>query len=348
MLKGAFMSRRFSLPGLLRVSLGIALLAAASGAARPAPAQSLTVGLPDDVKFVVRVDLPAIRDSEVAGKMFADAKAKLLEKVAEKHNAPEMSADKIIEVLGFDPFEEIQSIVLAGSNFESPERGLVGGVQLRKTSGNLEGLMLALPGYKSEEYDGTQIHSATPEEGHTIYGAIHTGGDGTRTVFVAAQREAIERMLDSANGNGGGGNGKSATLGDASPGDGGRALVELNVFELPAELQDEEGPPANLAKIVKSIKARIAESDGKVHVVATVATEAEKQAEQLEQMVKGLKAMLDLAVTAHGEDDEALKKFQALAAELTVKKNGASLELSLSLPAEEVRALIDKNLHDKD
>lgn len=351
------MSRRTSLRGSLRASLLsaslVALAAVVGSAARQARAEGLTFGLPDDVKFVVRVDIPAIRESAVAGKMFADAKEQLLVKIAEKHDANGLSANKIIEALGFDPFEEVQSVVLAGSDFESPEHGLVGGVQLRQTSGNLEGLMLALPGYKSEQYAGTQIHSATPDEGHEVFGAIHTGGDGNRTVFVAAQRAAIERMLDSvsdkaASGKGGGGKGKSVTLGDDSPGDGGRALVEVNFFELPAELTEEEGPPANLARIVKSINARIAESNDKVHFAVTVATEDEKQAEQLEQMAKGLKAMLDLAAGQHGGDDEDLKKFQALAADLVVKQNGAALELSLSMPAEEVRALIDKNLHDKD
>ena len=108
---------------------------------------------------------------------------------------------------------------------------------------------------------------------------------------IEANRDAVVRMLDTLGSKAGsGGKNKSMTL----SGDG-KSLVALNMFELPKEISKKEGPPANVAKIVRSASARVSESDGKLNISVTVAAEAQKQAEQLAQMVKGLTAMLDLA-----------------------------------------------------
>ncbi len=324
-----------------RISLLAAMLVVLGGLPCWSRADEVRIGLPDDVKFVVSVDLAAIQNSAVGGRLLTAVKDEALGKLEEKGEGKGLSLDKIVEILGFDPFEEIQSVVVAAADYDSPEESLVGCIQMRKTTGNLEGLLLTLPGYSAEDVDGRQIHSAAPDDDVHVYGAIHADADEGRTVVLAAQREAVVQLLDSLAGKGASEGAKTVTLsGEGGP------LVLLEVFELPSELMEEEGPPANVAKIVRSISVRISESEGKVVVSTSVATNDAKQAEQLEQMVKGLRAMVDLAASGE-EKDEDLEKIQQLLTELDVARSDSTLDLSLSVPADEALKLIEDNLLDK-
>jgi hypothetical protein len=322
----------------------VALLAAVCSFQRGSQAEELHLSLPSDVKFVVRVDLPAVRSSAVTGPLLAMLKEQVLGKLAEKKDGKGLSLEKIVELLGFDPFEEVQAIVVAAADYESPEKSLVSCVQLRKTTGNLEGLLLALPGYKAEEYNGRQIYAATPDEERAVFGAIYVDATGNHTLLLAARREAIVRMLDSLDGkkddegSRGGKSARGVTLGGA-----GGPLAVVDVFEMPAEVIKEEGPPANVAKIMRSLSVRISEKEDKVGIAASVVADAEKQAEQLEQMAKGLRAMVDLALSADAEDED-LQNVQRWLKDLAISRKGATLELTLHVPAEEVRKLIADNL----
>jgi hypothetical protein len=154
---------------LRRVFLPAALFVAALSLQRAVQADDLKVVLPADAKFVVRLDVAAIRQSEVGGPLFERVKGDVLGKMAKDNGGP--SAGEIEQVLGFDPFEEVQAIVVAASEYDSPEKSLVACIQLGQTTGNLEGLMLALPHYQVDSYGDHQIHSARPEDDVTVYGA---------------------------------------------------------------------------------------------------------------------------------------------------------------------------------
>lgn len=317
----------------------VATLVAVGGVPRSSQADDLRIGLPADMKFVVRVDVHAVQNSPVGGKLFATAKEQILGKLADKADGKGLSQEKIVEVLGFDPFEEIQNIVIAAADYDSPEQSLAGCVQLRKTSGNLEGLLLALPGYSVEDYDGLQIHSATPDGGTRVYCAFHVDAAGSRTVLLAARREAIIHMLDSLGDKGeSGGSAKAITFGGE---DAPLAVVEM--FDLPTQIMNQEGPPANVAKIIRSLSVRVSESDDKVNVTTAVVAGADKQAEQLEQMVKGLHAMVGLAASSQ-TDDEDLMMIHKYLEDMTVKRDGTTVNLGLSLPAADVLKLIEDNL----
>ncbi|RIK69789.1 MAG: hypothetical protein DCC67_21085 [Planctomycetota bacterium] len=296
-------------------------------------AEQLSLNLPPDAKFVVRLDLAAIRQSEIGGPLFERAKAELLRGAAAKWEG-NPSAEDIEHVLGFDPFEEIQSVVVAACDYESPEKSLIAAVKLRQTTGNLEGLMLALPNYSTSAYGEHQIHSARPEADVEVHGAIHTDGEGARTLVVAAQRASVEKLLDSLDGKAASqSEARSASLGDSSP------LVALHIFELPSFL--EEGPPANIAKIVSSLAMQIVEDDGNVNVTTQVVARDEQQAEQLKQMAQGLIAMVTLA-NANDPQDEDAKKAARLLQGAAVERDAADVSIRLSVPGDEVAKMIEE------
>jgi hypothetical protein len=320
----------------LRSSL-LAVLAAVALLAPAARAQSIT--LPDDAKFVVRVDLQALQNSEVAGPLVAMLKEQVIGKMADKHDG--MTMEKLVEILGFDPFEEVQSVVVAASGYESPETSIVACVRLKKNAGNIEGLMLAIPGYSSGEHGELTIHSVDHGNGRGGHAAMYVDGDGNHSLLVAADRGALEGMLDAM--------GEDSSPGDSThaistESDGGE-LAMLDLYQLPDELMAEEGPPANVAKIVRSLSARVSESGDNLNVVASVIAETDKQAEQLEQMINGLRAMVELAVTAHGEDhDEDLISVHKYLSDVKVAREGTAVTLNVSVPSADVQKLIADNL----
>jgi hypothetical protein len=301
-------------------------------------ADEVRVTLPEDVKFAVQLDAAAIQKSAIGSRLIEGLKAEVLGDLEEDEG---LSMDKIVEILGFDPFEEVQSIAVAGSDYEAPEKSLVGCVQLRSTTGNLEGLLLSLPGYDVEEVDGAQIHSARPEEDMPVYGAFHEDDGGSRTVVLGASRDAVVSVLGALDGEASGDDSSRAvTLGEENA-----ALVSIQVFELPEEIAESEGPQANIAKVVRSGSLRITEADENVRIVASIVAGNDKQAEQLEQAARGLGAMIGLAA-ANDPDDEDLKMVQQVLKELNVSRDGDTVELNLSVPDEVVMNFIEANVLD--
>jgi hypothetical protein len=129
-----------------------------------------------------------------------------------------LSFEKIKEMLGFDPFQEIHGITISASDYEHPERSLVACVQLQKTIGNLEGLLLGLPGYEAKEYGKHQLYSVAPERDLRVFGAVHTGAQGDKTIVLSVKHEAVTNLLDQLDGKPASGSAfKKISLADGKP-----------------------------------------------------------------------------------------------------------------------------------
>ena len=90
------------------------------------------------------------------------AKKAAMDEIGKSVNSQELTSEKIKEVLGMDPFEEIQGVVICASEYENPEKSLLGMIRLKKTTGNIEELPLGIPGYEKSQYRKYAIHSASP------------------------------------------------------------------------------------------------------------------------------------------------------------------------------------------
>jgi len=314
---------------------------AAGGFGFACRADEWTVSVPGDTKFVLQLDIQAFRATALGGKLFEIARNKAkLELSAGDAKGKEPNFDKIHEMLGFDPFAEIQAIVVSCSDYDRPEESVVVSIRMRKSTGNLEGLILALPGYEAKEYGKYTIHSASPEKDVHMFGSIHTDGKGDKTILFAAQREAVTQLLDSLDGKpAGDGSFKTIKL-DSE----GKPILALEVLEIPTEMIGD-GPQAGVVKVISKVSLRISESKGDLNIGISLVAGTEQKAEQLRQMAQGLIAMIDFAQSANPEDQD-LKAFQKFAHDIKTARDGLSMKVSLSVSAEALNEIIDKQLGD--
>ena len=327
---------------MLRTLLAAALLVGSGFVPSIVLAEEATYRLPSETAFILNLNLQAVRDSEVGNRLLNLVVDKAIEKIAEKGNTDRDAAIKQVEeIIGFNPLEEVKSITVSAVDYEEPENSLVAVVQLGKTTGNLEGLLLGLPEYAVADYEDRQIHSAAPEDGQTLYVAFVTDEQGNRRILFSSQRDAVTNLLDQTAGKSLAGDASTDFTVDQSA----SRLITLKVNKLPADAV-EEGPPANIAKILKDAAVSIDEADGKVGVNVALAAATEEQAEQLRQMAQGSIAMIQFAQSANPEDED-LKKIAGMVKGATASREGTNVEVGLQLPAADVAAIIDEKLKDK-
>jgi hypothetical protein len=319
----------------------VAFVLATAGFGPASRADELTVKVPGDTKFVLQLDLQAFRATALGGKLVDIARDKAKQELsAGGAQGKDAGLDKIHEILGFDPFKEIQAILVSGSNYERPEQSVVISIRFGKSTGNLEGLLLGVPGYAAEAFGKYTIHSAAPEKDVRVFGAIHTDSKGDKTVLLASQRESVTRLLDQMDGKRAGDD-SFKTIRLTSDG---KPILALEVLEIPTELVGD-GPQSGVVKVLRTVSLRVSESKGDLSIGLSLAAGTEQQAEQLRQMAQGLIAMLDFAQSAN-PDDKDLKKAQRLVHDIKVVRDGSSLKMSLAVPADELKKLIDDQLGD--
>lgn len=304
-------------------------------------ADELAVRVPADAKFLLHLDVQAFRATALGGKLIDLAKSKAEQELSAgaRQDKP-AGLDKIHEMLGFDPFTDIHEIFISASSYERPEQAVLVSIAMGKSTGNLEGLILALPGYAAEEYGKYTIHSASPDQGTQVFGAIHTNAKGDNTILLAAQRKPITQLLDQLEGKSDGdGSFKTVTLAHD-----GKAVLQLEILQLPTDLIGE-GPQTGVVKVLRTVSLRVTEVKGDLNVGISLVAGSEQQAEQLRQMAQGLIAMIDFAQSANPEDQD-LKKVQQLVHDLKADRDGASLKVNVTVPAAELNKVIDDELGD--
>lgn len=273
-----------------------------------------------DSQAVVEIDLTQFRSTALGKKVMSYAQEQAVKAIEETHNGESPKVDDLIELLGFNPFEEIRGAVIAINDFENPEKNLVAIIQLGRTTGNIEGLLLGLPGYESEKAKGVTIHSAE-FEGRRMYAAIHTKGKN-KAIAIAPDKSRLLSALGQVNG--------SLKMVGASSSK--KPFVSVSINKLPAEMIGD-GPQANVAKLIESIELTVAEDGDQLAAELAMTTDDSEHAEQIRQMAVGLRAMLGFAISQN-EDDEDLKRVVELAKGLEVTAEGKQFNAAISIPVE--------------
>jgi hypothetical protein len=299
------------------------------------------VTVPADAKFVVQFDIQACRGTSLGAKLIEFAKKQAEKGLADDGlKGKDAGLEKLHEVIGFDPLQEIKAVLISGSDFEHPEKSVVMSVKMGKTTGNLEGLLLGLPGYAAQEHSKYTIHSVAPDDNLHVYGAIHTDGKGDKTILFATQRETVCQRLDTLDG-------KASTGSELKnlilPTEG-TPFLTVDVLEIPAELIGK-GPQSGVAKIVQSLGVRLSEAQENLNIAIWLNAGTEQQSEQLRQMAQGLIALLSFAQSMD-PDDEDLQKFQKMAKDIQVARDGLTVKITLNVPSEQLNELINEHLDD--
>jgi hypothetical protein len=277
-----------------------------------------------DAQVVVAVDVEQFRATELGRQLMKVAQKQAQEALGEMGDgdkAPTM--DEVKEFLGFDPFEEIRGAVIAIDDIEEPEQNMVAIIQMGETTGNIEGLLLGLPGYQSEKKNGMTIHSAD-YEGQEIYGVIRKVGDN-KVLVIAPDKDKLLQVAEQASD-------IRQLIGQSSAAK--STFIRILVNELPEELM-EDGPQAAVVKFLESIQVTVGQASDNLVFALELTVDNEEHAEQLRQMANGLKAMIGFAMTQE-EMDEEMKKAAELAQGMEVSVEGTQLNLSISLPVDVV------------
>jgi hypothetical protein len=264
-----------------------------------------------DAKFVVQVDLQSFRATRLGSKILESVQAM----VSQEMKGGDVE-QKVEEALGFDPLEEIQSITIRGSSFESPEEGLEIMVQLDETTGNLEGLMLALPGYEEEEVDGHTVYSFGEGDMRGV-ATIRESKRGKKAVLAATSRPRLMGLLGDSN---------SWSSNDVKKGE----FLQVKILELPEEVYDQE-QAANVAKMLTSILVNVGQVGDEIQLSCTLTAQKEKQAEQIQQLAQGAKAFVSLFEEEIGNEKEAEVILSLLNA-VEVDRNGHEVTIRAHLP----------------
>ncbi len=271
-----------------------------------------------DAQAVVKINLTQFRSTAFGKKVMSYAKEQAVKVIEENHNGVAPNVDDLNELLGFNPFEEIRGAVIAINDLENPEKNLIAIIQLGKTTGNFEGLLLGLPGYASEKAKGVTIHSAD-FDGRRMYAAIHTKGKN-KAIAIAPDKDLLFSAMVQV--------GEIRQMVGASSSE--EPFISVSVNELPAEMIGD-GPQANVAKLIESIELTVAENDDQLTTELAMTTDNSEHAEQIRQMAVGLRAMLGFAISQN-EDDEDLKRVVELAKGLEVSSEGNQFNASISIP----------------
>lgn len=288
-----------------------------------------------DAKFVVHIDLNAVKQTKLGAMLFNIAKQKALEEIDRK-GGEEVALNRLKQTLGMDPFEDIQSITLSTDDLEEQSDSMLVVVRLKKTAGNLEGLALGLPEYEAQEHRAHTIHSASPPQmkgKQKFFGAIHGDGAQDRSIVLSPSLEAVQTKLDQLDEAGEG-------LYASEPQE--DKLVQIQVREFPIEKLGK-GPQAAVAKIVTSFYADVTCDDDSIFATATTTTQNAKQAEQLQQMSNGLMAMIDLAQSMEPNDKE-LQQVREVLRGIESRVSDNDVTLTLSLNSNKILEAISKEL----
>ena len=298
-----------------------------------------TVRVPQDTKYVVRLDLQAFQSTALGKQLFEAAKAKALEEISDGDGG-QPKFQKLIEALGFDPFQEIRGVLIFSSNYEQPEEALVLRVNLGKTTGNLEGVVLGVPGYASTEHGDYVIHTASIDHGRQAFGAIHTGADGNKTVLLSARRDALIGWLDQLDGQSPSDVGqREVDLGLDS-----KAIATVKILELPK--LELEGPPANIAKILTGLDFNLRDDGRDLQAVLSLSADNEQHAEQLRQMAQGLAAMAEFAQSVD-PDNEELKAIQAAVRGVKADRDNLTVKIQVNVASDVIAKHLEEMINDK-
>ncbi|MCA9190494.1 MAG: hypothetical protein KDB03_01980 [Planctomycetales bacterium] len=270
--------------------------------------------LTQDAKFTLKVDVASFARTKLGGRLI-----KLTEQLAseELEDVQGNVLQKVQEALGFDPLKEIRTIAVVGASYEDPQEHVKLVMQMGTTTGNLEGLALALPGYEAEDYGSQTIHAVGDGDQHA-FATILTAPDGKKTILATTEKGDLKAAIDA----------ESATYATALKS--ADAFMEIEVLELPAEALEQE-QVANISKMLQGVSASLAEKGSDLSIELNLTASNDKRAEQIQQLAQGLKALGGL-FEQEIQDDDDLQFLSGLIDRVQVNREQNRVVIQLAVP----------------
>jgi hypothetical protein len=289
-----------------------ALVLMMAAAAQAAPFQSKDIAA--DSKWVIHVDVDAIRDSYIVKKIFETCPQL---KDAGKH------FDKIRDKVGLDLRKDLHGITLYGPDADKKHAVAI-------VYATVDQKLLLEKAEKASDHlvrkhGDFEIHSWSMKHGsksETAAGAFYKSD----AVVFASNAEHVGKAIDVLDGSAKGITAPNSPLG-------GRAIagatVIIRAFDLPA---DEHCP---LMKQTKSIRVAMGENNGKSFYRVRLVMKNAESAEQLKTIAEGFKAMASLRFS--GEPD-----MMKLVNGLTIALRDGTINVRWEAPVEDVWTAAEK------
>ncbi len=286
--------------------------------------EAKALSLAEDTKLIAQIDVQAMQESGFGKQLIEMITDRVMEQIADRAGIDVPTPEDVEGFIGIDLMEETQSITIAASDFESPENGLLGIVSLKKNLGSLEAMLPSIPGYSSKTVGKHKIHSASPDGNMSIHLAVHTCGEGNKSLVVSGKEELVSQQLERMD---------SKIASDKkciefrpAPG----VMLNVKVLEIPVDKLGD-GPQTIIATMVKQLGVKLSEKDNMLNLALDLNAVDADNAEQLEQMIQGIVPMVE------GQLGDT-------APEIQVSREGTAVSLSAKIEAKAIAGLLEEQM----
>jgi len=300
------------------VAMGVVVLLSAATFVRAAVLDGKRV--PEDAKWLLHVDMDALRESKTWKTM--------LQGMLEKNAGFQKTVQDVQMFTGFKFPQDLHDVTLYGKSFT--EEAAVVVIHATVDSATLLGQLALAPGYEVTKHGEHEVH-AWQDKGKQLYGSFQSGS----VAVIGRSRENVEKAMDVLDGKAGGmkvGSGvtegaKGAVLAYV----GGSGLSELQ------KLQQAKTPLLNEAELAW---VSIGEQEESLVLRAAVGTKTPQTAGQMKAMVDGFKAMIALAA-ANESADAKTKMAGAVVQSLNAKMEAKTVSAEWRVPLEMLQKVIN-------
>ncbi|MEO2015209.1 MAG: hypothetical protein ABGZ53_12640 [Fuerstiella sp.] len=270
----------------------------------------------------VQVDLSAFADSQV-GKLLIKAGTALAAEELEKD--PDEAIKAVIKSLGFDPFEQEAKLTVTVFDLEDPIEGLRLNIQLKDTTGNLEGFLLAAPGYRTTKH-GTHTVHAVDLDGNKLFIAFADESSGKKRIIASGNQADVTASLDAMS--------QPSSQDSAGWKMPAGQFISVQLLSPPKELI-EEVPFANIAHLLTESSLSLGEVDDDLVVRLTIGATEEAKAIQLQQLAQGAIAMVSLfedEIRGEFDDEETVAAVLAVLDDISIERDGMTVSVETRIP----------------
>lgn len=239
---------------------------------------------------------------------------------------------KFVEAIGLDPRKEVGEVVVFGDGFSEQDATVV--ASLGSSTGNLEGWILAAPGYRSEDLDAnTQLHSMKIEkkDARAWFALPKHSSSGTYVLVGSLnQNRTIELAQDVLGGN-------STPAPNPLEGNSILSFHVNDVSAVPMQIDDDK-PGSAIVRIIQSVGLNVASDSDHLSLAIDLSATNAGKARQISQLLMGIKALVQLAPL---DEPEARKVAEVLDSMIVEHTEGQStVHASLSAPYQLLEELL--------
>ena len=273
-----------------------------------------------DAKFVVHVDLDAVRASKIG--------ATILKKMRQEEGREKL--DALVEIIGFDPLTAIQGATMSGNGEE--DNGILV-VRHKADSNKLLAFMKLDEYYRKTEHGKHEIHGAGGRgDGERGYVSFVNG----TTSVLAPSRELAGRGIDLVNGKGAAEQVSPRLEKISKEVKNAFLIAHADIESLKESIDDD-----NVRQMLKQAAVVMGESDEKLILSLAVDAYDADSAQQMEAMVNGLIGFARL----NQEENPAIKD---ILKGLKVTRAGVTVSIHFAIGVDKFFELIDPALKDLD